>query len=61
MSYEAIAILMFSSMLLLMLTGQRVFAAIGFVSARPRSCCGGMAPLKCPSTRHSSCSTGIRC
>ncbi len=29
MSYEAIAILMFSSMLLMLLTGQRVFAAIG--------------------------------
>ncbi|MEQ8666104.1 MAG: TRAP transporter large permease subunit [Rhodospirillales bacterium] len=33
MSYELIAILMFSSMLLMLLTGQRVFAAIGFVSA----------------------------
>ena len=33
MSYEAIAILMFASMLLMLLTGQRVFAAIGFVSA----------------------------
>ena len=33
MSYEAIAILMFAGMLLLLLTGQRVFAAIGFVSA----------------------------
>jgi tripartite ATP-independent transporter DctM subunit len=33
MSYEAIAILMFSSMLLMMLTGQRVFAAIGIVSS----------------------------
>lgn len=33
MSYESIAILMFASMLLLMLTGQRVFGAIGFVSA----------------------------
>ena len=33
MSYEAIAILMFSSMLLMLLTGQRVFAAVGFVSA----------------------------
>ena len=31
MSYEAIAILMFSSMMLLLMTGQRVFAAIGFV------------------------------
>jgi len=33
MSYEAIAILMFSSMLLMLLTGQRVFAAIGIVSS----------------------------
>ena len=32
MSYEAIAIIMFVSMLLMMLTGQRVFAAIGIVS-----------------------------
>ena len=33
MSHEMIAILMFASMLLMLLTGQRVFAAIGFVSA----------------------------
>ena len=32
MSYEMIAILMFSSMMMLLLTGQRVFAAIGFVA-----------------------------
>ncbi len=32
MSYEAIAIVMFGSMLLMLLTGQRVFAAIGIVS-----------------------------
>jgi len=32
MSYEAIAIIMFFSMLLMLLTGQRVFAAIGIVS-----------------------------
>ncbi len=32
MSYEAIAIMMFGAMLLMMLTGQRVFAAIGIVS-----------------------------
>jgi tripartite ATP-independent transporter DctM subunit len=31
-SYELIALLMFSSMMLLLLTGQRVFAAIGFVA-----------------------------
>ncbi|MHA1538090.1 MAG: TRAP transporter large permease, partial [Alphaproteobacteria bacterium] len=33
MSYELIAILMFSSMMLGLLTGQRVFGAIGFVAA----------------------------
>ena len=32
MSYEAIAIIMFGSMLVMLLTGQRVFAAIGIVS-----------------------------
>ena len=32
MSYELIALLMFSSMMLLLLTGQRVFGAIGFVA-----------------------------
>ena len=33
MSYELIAVLMFASMLSLMLTGQRVFSAVGFVAA----------------------------
>jgi tripartite ATP-independent transporter DctM subunit len=33
MSYEVIALLMFSGMMLLLLTGQRVFAVIGFVGA----------------------------
>jgi len=32
MSYELIAILMFSSMMIMLLTGQRVFGAIGFVA-----------------------------
>ncbi|MPZ10984.1 MAG: TRAP transporter large permease subunit [Kiloniellaceae bacterium] len=32
MTYEVIAILMFSSMMLMLLTGQRVFGAIGFVA-----------------------------
>ena len=32
MGYEAIAILMFSSMMLMLFTGQRVFGAIGFVA-----------------------------
>jgi len=31
-SYEAIALLMFSMMMLMLLTGQRIFAAIGFVA-----------------------------
>ena len=33
MSYEMIALLMFSSMMVMLLTGQRVFGAIGFVGA----------------------------
>ncbi len=33
MSYEMIALLMFASMALLLVTGQRVFAAIGFVAS----------------------------
>ncbi|MBZ0229842.1 MAG: TRAP transporter large permease subunit, partial [Bauldia sp.] len=32
MSYDMIAILMFSSMMVMMATGQRVFGAIGFVA-----------------------------
>ena len=32
MSYDTIALLMFSSMMLMMMTGQRVFGAIGFVA-----------------------------
>jgi TRAP-type C4-dicarboxylate transport system permease large subunit len=33
MSYELIALLMFSTMMLMLLTGQRVFGAIGFVAS----------------------------
>jgi TRAP-type C4-dicarboxylate transport system permease large subunit len=33
MSYELIALLMFATMMLMLLTGQRVFGAIGFVAA----------------------------
>ena len=33
MSYELIAITMFASMMLMLMTGQRVFGAIGFVAA----------------------------
>ena len=32
MSYEMIALLMFSTMMLMLLTGKRVFGAIGFVA-----------------------------
>ena len=32
MSYETIATLMFSTMMLMLMTGQRVFGAIGFVA-----------------------------
>ena len=33
LSYEFIAVFMFVTMLLMLITGQRVFGAIGFVSA----------------------------
>ena len=33
MSHEMIALLMFSTMMLMLMTGQRVFGAIGFVGA----------------------------
>ena len=33
MSYEMIALMMFSAMMLMLLSGQRVFGAIGFVAA----------------------------
>jgi hypothetical protein len=33
MDYEIIALLMFSSMMLLLITGQRVFGVIGVVAA----------------------------
>ena len=32
MSYEMIALIMFASMMLMMMTGQRIFAAIGFIA-----------------------------
>ena len=48
MSYEAIAILMFASMLLMLLTGQRVFAAIGFVSAAAALMLYGQGAIEMP-------------
>jgi hypothetical protein len=38
MSYEMIALLMFSSMMLMLLTGQRVFGAIGGRGDRGAAC-----------------------
>ena len=37
MSHELITLLMFSTMMVLLLTGQRVYGAIGFVGARERA------------------------
>ncbi|MGI9317831.1 MAG: TRAP transporter large permease [bacterium] len=48
MSYEAIAIMMFASMLLMLLTGQRVFAAIGFVSAATALMLYGQGAIEMP-------------
>lgn len=48
MSHELIAITMFASMLVLMLTGQRVFAAIGFVSAAAAALLYGTGSIEMP-------------
>ena len=48
MSYETIAILMFSSMLVMLLTGQRVFAAIGFVGATAALLLWGAGSVEIP-------------
>ena len=48
MSHELIAITMFASMLVLMLTGQRVFAAIGFVAAAAAALLYGTGSLEMP-------------
>ena len=48
MSYEAIAIMMFSSMIIMLLTGQRVFAAIGFVSAAAALMLYGTGAIEMP-------------
>ena len=48
MSYELIAIFMFASMLLMLLTGQRVFAAIGFVSASAAALLYGTGAIEMP-------------
>jgi tripartite ATP-independent transporter DctM subunit len=48
MSYEAIAIIMFAGMLVMLLTGQRVFAAIGFVSAAAALSLYGTGAIEMP-------------
>ena len=48
MSYEAIGIIMFSGMLASMLTGQRVFGAIGFVSAAAALLLWGTGGIEMP-------------
>jgi len=49
-SYEAIAILMFATMLLMLLTGQRVFGAIGFVAAAAALLLWGDGAVEMPFT-----------
>ncbi|MDX5376738.1 MAG: TRAP transporter large permease subunit [Halomonas sp.] len=48
MSYEMIALLMFSTMMLLLLTGQRVFAVIGFVGAASALLLWGQGGVEMP-------------
>ena len=49
-SYEAIAILMFFTMVLMLLTGQRVFGAIGFVAAAAALLLWGNGAVEMPFT-----------
>ena len=49
-SYETIAIVMFATMLLMLLTGQRVFGAIGFVSAAAALLLWGDGAIEMPYT-----------
>ena len=49
-SYEAIAILMFATMILMLLTGQRVFGAIGFVAAAAALLLWGNGAVEMPFT-----------
>ena len=48
MSYEMIALLMFASMVLLLVSGQRVFAAIGFVAAGAALLLYGQGAIELP-------------
>jgi tripartite ATP-independent transporter DctM subunit len=49
-SYEAIAIVMFAGMMLMLLTGQRVFGAIGFISAAAALLLWGDGAIEMPYT-----------
>ena len=49
-SYEMIAITMFATMLLMLLTGQRVFGAIGFVAAMAALLLWGDGAVQMPYT-----------
>ena len=49
-SYETIAITMFATMLLMLLTGQRVFGAIGFVAAMAALLLWGDGAVEMPYT-----------
>ena len=48
MSYESIALLMFASMVLLLVSGQRVFAAIGFVASGAALLLYGQGAIELP-------------
>ncbi|MGL1931699.1 MAG: TRAP transporter large permease subunit [Desulfotalea sp.] len=50
MSYEFIALLMFSTLMLMLLTGQRVFGAIGFVASVASMCLWGNGGYEMPFT-----------
>ena len=49
-SYELIAIVMFAGMMLMLLTGQRIFGAIGFVSAAAALLLWGDGAIEMPYT-----------
>ncbi len=50
LSYETIAIVMFAGMMLMLLTGQRVFGAIGFISAAAALLLWGDGAIEMPYT-----------
>ena len=54
MSYGLIATLLFSSMMVLLLTGQRIFGVIGFVGAAAALLLWGEGGFEMPVQRHLS-------